>query len=113
MAAQAVVAARGAGVSAAAVDGVVEAAAPLVSDSDLVVAALALQACSRLLERQPASARAVAARVLPQAIALAQSALLQARPLVCVHLALQGAREAPGCASLHAGAALSPLFPCV
>ena len=86
LSAQAVVAARGARVSAGAVDGVVEAAAPLVGDGDLVVAALALQACSRLLERQPASARAVTARVLPQALALAQSPLLQARSLALARL---------------------------
>lgn len=99
--AQAVVAARGARVSAGAVDGVVEAAAPLVGDGDLVVAALALQACSRLLERQPASARAVTARVLPQALALAQSPLLQARSLAVATpaalQALKGLCQALGC----------------
>ncbi|KAK9835209.1 hypothetical protein WJX81_005880 [Elliptochloris bilobata] len=78
---EAVVAARGARMSAGAVDSMVEAAAPLVSDGDLAVSALALHACSRLLERQPASARAVTARVLPQAIALAQSPLLQGQAL--------------------------------
>lgn len=76
---QAVVAARGARVSAEAVGGIVDAAAPLVSDGDLVVSALALHACVGLLARRAASARAVTAHVLPRAIALAQSPLLQAR----------------------------------
>lgn len=78
---QAVVAARGARVSAAAVGGIVDAAAPLVSDGDLVVSALALHACVGLLARQSASAPAVTAHVLPRAIALAQSPLLQARQI--------------------------------
>jgi len=75
-----VVSARGARVGEAATAGVVDAAAPLVADGDLVVAALALRACASLLGRQPASAPAVAAHVLPQALALVQSPLLQARP---------------------------------
>ena len=49
----------------------------LVSDTDLLLAAMALGACTTLLLQQPSSAGAVASAVLPSALRLVQSQLLQ------------------------------------
>ncbi|CAI5988630.1 unnamed protein product [Closterium sp. NIES-64] len=58
--------------------------APLISDSDLALAALALQLCCSVTRQAPpgsAAAAAVASKVLPQALALVRSPLLQGQAL--------------------------------
>ena len=50
----------------------------LVSDPDLLLAAMALGACTTLLLQQPSSAGAEASAVFPSALGLVQSQLLQA-----------------------------------
>jgi hypothetical protein len=52
-------------------------AASLVNDGDLLVTALSLRFATAALAQQPACAPAVCERVLPQAIALVKSPLLQ------------------------------------
>ncbi|CAI7780752.1 unnamed protein product, partial [Closterium sp. NIES-54] len=58
--------------------------APLISDSDLALAALALQLCCSVTRQAPpgsAAAAAVSSKVLPQALALVRSPLLQGQAL--------------------------------
>lgn len=57
----------------------VEEVAPLVNDTDLLIAALSLTLCTTLLQRQPQQSSLVTDRVLPPAMALSKSPLLQVR----------------------------------
>ena len=56
----------------------VEEVAPLVNDTDLLIAALSLTLCTALLQRQSSL---VTDRVLPPAMALSKSPLLQVTAL--------------------------------
>ncbi|KAK9816878.1 hypothetical protein WJX72_006469 [[Myrmecia] bisecta] len=69
------------GLEAGAVSGAVDEAGGLVSDSDLMLAALSLRFSCTVLEKQRGSAAAVMGRVLPQAITLVKSPLLQGSAL--------------------------------
>ncbi|KAF8067210.1 CAND1 [Scenedesmus sp. PABB004] len=64
-----------------AAEAVVGEAAGLVSDSDLSLAALSLKLCVTLLQAQPGVAAEVAGKVLPAALALVRSPLLQGAAL--------------------------------
>lgn len=57
----------------------VEEVAPLVNDTDLLIAALSLTLCTTLLQRQPQQSPLVTDRVLPPAMALSKSPLLQVK----------------------------------
>ena len=59
----------------------VEEVAPLVNDTDLLIAALSLTLCTALLQRQPHQNGLVTDRVLPPAMALSKSPLLQVTTL--------------------------------
>lgn len=56
---------------------VVDEAVGLISDADLVVAAMSLRLCATLLSQQPSIAPTISASALPPAMALLQSQLLQ------------------------------------
>ena len=58
---------------------IVEEVVLLISDTDLVVAAMSLRLCATLLTQQPSSAASISASALPPAMALLQSQLIQAR----------------------------------
>ena len=66
----------------------VEEVAPLVNDTDLLIAALSLALCTTLLQRQPQQSSLVTDRVLPPAMTLSKSPLLQVSCPVLPHLAL-------------------------
>ena len=61
------------------VQSAVEEVAPLVNDTDLLIAALSLTLCTTLLQRQPQQSPLVTDRVLPPAMTLSKSPLLQVR----------------------------------
>ncbi|GJP34416.1 hypothetical protein CLOM_g18863 [Closterium sp. NIES-68] len=80
----AILSAYGADITDSARDALLTELAPLISDSDLALAALALQLCCSVTKQAPpasAAAAAVAAKVLPQALALVRSPLLQGQAL--------------------------------
>lgn len=60
-----------------AVRAVVEETSALVSDVDLMITAQSLNLCCALLEVRPACAQTMAQRILPQAMLLVKSPLLQ------------------------------------
>ena len=74
---QALVSKYSAQLPSTAINALVEEAAALVTDGDLSVAAHSLSLCCTLLKHYAASAVAIADRVLPQALGLVKSALLQ------------------------------------
>ncbi|KAK9803499.1 hypothetical protein WJX73_009717 [Symbiochloris irregularis] len=63
------------------VQGLVEEVVALISDADLVVAAMSLHLCCTLLQRHPACASDLSASALPPSMALLQSQLLQGAAL--------------------------------
>lgn len=74
---QALVTSHGAQVPQQLLQGVVGEVVALISEVDLVVAAMGLRLITSLVTRQPATAPTVHARVLPPSMALLQSQLLQ------------------------------------
>jgi cullin-associated NEDD8-dissociated protein 1 len=58
-------------------------AAALITDTDLSLAALSLKLCGTLCKSQPSAAQQVVDAVLPAALALVRSPLLQVRARVC------------------------------
>ena len=83
VAAQALVAKYGGELDAQQVQHLLEELPVLVSDTDLLLAAMALGTCTTLVLQQPSCAGAVTAAVLPGALRLVQSQLLQVRRVVC------------------------------
>ena len=81
--AQALVAKYGGELDQGLLQGLLEELALLVSDSDLLLTAMALSTCTTLLLQQPGCAGAVSSAVMPPALRLVQSQLLQVccRPL--------------------------------
>ena len=78
---QALVTKHGGEVPGALLSRVVEELVGLISDADLVVAAMSLRLCATLLMQQPSCAPTISASALPPAMALLQSQLLQVCPL--------------------------------
>ena len=63
-----------------------EAASTIISETDLVLTALALRFCTTLLRQQRTLGPQVTQRVLPQALTLIKSPMLQVGPLSPQHL---------------------------
>ena len=76
---QVLIAAHGSNMQPSSVQSAVEEVAPLVNDTDLLIAALSLTLCTTLLQRQPQQSPLVTDRVLPPAMTLSKSPLLQVR----------------------------------
>ena len=76
---QALVAKYGGELDAQLLKQLLEELAVLVADTDLLLAAMALGTCTTLLLQQPSCAGSVASSVLPSALRLVQSQLLQVR----------------------------------
>ena len=76
---QVLMAAHGSNMQPSSVQSAVEEVAPLVNDTDLLIAALSLTLCTTLLQRQPQQSPLVTDRVLPPAMTLSKSPLLQVR----------------------------------
>ncbi|DBB08467.1 hypothetical protein WJX82_000009 [Trebouxia sp. C0006] len=67
----------------------VDEVAPLVNDTDLLIAALSLTFCTTLLQRQPQQSALVTDRVLPAAMTLSKSPLLQGSALHSLQIFFQ------------------------
>lgn len=67
----------------------VDEVAPLVNDTDLLIAALSLTFCTTLLQRQPQQSGLVTDRVLPAAMTLSKSPLLQGSALHSLQIFFQ------------------------
>lgn len=80
----ALVAKYGSSLDPASTSGTVAEASSLINDSDLSIAALSLKLAVTLLERQPGAAQEVVDKVLPAALQLVRSPLLQVSWLRCV-----------------------------
>ena len=74
---QVLIAGHGANIQASTMKATIEEVSPLVNDTDLLIAALSLTFCTTLLQRQPQQSTLVTDRVLPPAMALSKSPLLQ------------------------------------
>eukprot|EP00899_Mesostigma_viride_P020190 jgi/Mesvir1/28172/Mv04732-RA.1 len=69
------------GISDGSCDALIPEVAALISDADLHVASLGLRLCCTLLEKRPSSAPAINGKVLPQALGMLGSPLLQGHAL--------------------------------
>ena len=85
---QVLIAAHGGNVEPGIVKATVEEMSPLVNDTDLLIAALSLTFCTTLLQRQPQQSVLVTDRVLPPAMTLSKSPLLQVLQLCILHVKL-------------------------
>lgn len=74
---QVLIAGHGANLKAGSVQAALQEVAPLVNDSDLLIASLSLSFCTVLLQKQPQQSGLVTDKVLPAAMSLAKSPLLQ------------------------------------
>lgn len=75
------IAGHGANIQSSTMKATIEEVSPLVNDTDLLIAALSLTFCTTLLQRQPQQSTLVTDRVLPPAMALSKSPLLQGSAL--------------------------------
>ena len=74
---QVLIAGHGSNIQPGTLKAAVDEVAPLVNDTDLLIAALSLTFCTTLLQRQPQQSGLVTDRVLPAAMTLSKSPLLQ------------------------------------
>ncbi len=74
---QVLIAGHGSNIQPGTMKAAVDEVAPLVNDTDLLIAALSLTFCTTLLQRQPQQSGLVTDRVLPAAMILSKSPLLQ------------------------------------
>jgi hypothetical protein len=74
---QVLIAGHGSNIQPGTLKAAVDEVAPLVNDTDLLIAALSLTFCTTLLQRQPQQSALVTDRVLPAAMILSKSPLLQ------------------------------------
>jgi hypothetical protein len=81
-AAQSVMSRQGAAASSASVTAAVDEVVALVSDVDLLTTPLALHFCLTVLPQQPQNAAQITAKVLPAALRLVKSPLLQVQTLI-------------------------------
>jgi len=85
---QVLIAGHGSNIQPGTMKAAVDEVAPLVNDTDLLIAALSLTFCTTLLQRQPQQSALVTDRVLPPAMALSKSPLLQVHITAHDHCAL-------------------------
>ncbi|KAL3163066.1 hypothetical protein ABBQ32_009489 [Trebouxia sp. C0010 RCD-2024] len=83
------IASHGSSMQPSSLQAAVEEVAPLVNDTDLLIAALSLTLCTTLLQRQPQQSSLVTDRVLPPAMALSKSPLLQGTALASLQTFFQ------------------------
>ena len=74
---QALTSRHGSAVSPTTLAAALQEVVPLLSDGDLLIAALSLNFCGSLVRAQPREAQAAVERVLPSTLALTKSPLLQ------------------------------------
>ena len=74
---QVLIAGHGGNLQPATMKAAVQEVAPLVNDTDLLIASLSLAFCTTLLQRHPQHSALVTDSVLPPAMALSKSPLLQ------------------------------------
>lgn len=77
---QALTSRHGSAVSPTTLAAALQEVVPLLSDGDLLIAALSLNFCGSLVRAQPHEAQAAVERVLPPTLALTKSPLLQVGP---------------------------------